>query len=76
MCPSHGISDAIENAIKLSEGLVIADFDGEEVEMGQQRILILREGIRGDGGHDARDIGRAARAAEPLLPHGFDVLKA
>ena len=25
------ISDAIENAIKLSEGLVIADFDGEEV---------------------------------------------
>jgi 4-hydroxy-3-polyprenylbenzoate decarboxylase len=26
--------------------------------------------------HDARDIGRAARAAEPLLPHGFDVLRA
>ena len=47
-----------------------------KVEMGQQRILILREGIRGDGGDDARDIGRAARAAEPLLPHGFDVLKA
>lgn len=47
-----------------------------KVEVGQQRILILREGIRGDGGDDARDIGRAARAAEPLLPHGFDVLKA
>lgn len=25
------ISDAIENAIKLAEGLVVADFDGEEV---------------------------------------------